>query len=511
MITEAVGTSQKERLADILRAARAGAVLDQCGPLDAERMRAGVEGLDRVLAREEQLYGVTRGFGPLVLYSASESGAEQGAGLIAHLATAQGRPLSPEASRLVLWIRLTGMRQGYSAIAPEFWNTLADLWNKGFTPVIPRDGTVSASGDLQPLAHAALALAGEGEAWLRDESGEWRIHPSAEALAAIGAPPLVWQARQALSFVNGTSVSLAVTMLNHREVLRICRAVATLTARAVTLLGSSPEAYHRGVGYARGQLGQIHAASWIRGGLPEDQRRDPARPLQEPYSLRCAPQVIGAVLDQLSAQEEILVREATGCTDNPLYFEGEFLHGGNFHAMPVGFASDQIGLCLQQVAFLAERQLALLCAPQTNGDLPPMLTPQPGRGSGLAGVQLSATSFTSRIRQLVFPSGLTSLPTNGWNQDHVPMALNGANSVGEAIDLAWLVVGSLGLGVTQYAALAGAAPAGDGVWAELARLSPPLAADRPLAPEVRAARDVLREHADRLLEEEESGDAGFGA
>lgn len=510
MITEAVG-SPKERLVDILHSARADAVLEKCGPLEAERMRAGVEGLNRVLAGEEQLYGVTRGFGPLVLYSASESHAEQGAGLIAHLATGQGGPLAPEVSRLVLWIRLNSMRQGHSAVAPEFWDGLADLWNKGFTPVIPRDGTVSASGDLQPLAHAALALAGEGEAWLRDDTGEWTVRPAAEALAAIGASPVDWQARQALAFVNGTSVGLAVTMINHRQVMLLCRAVAALTARAVELLGAGPEAYHRGVGHVRGQLGQIVAARWIREGLPDGQRRDPARPLQEPYSLRCAPQVIGAVVDQLAAQEDILVREATGCTDNPVYFEGEFLHAGNFHAMPVGLASDQIGLCLQQIAFLADRQLALLCAPQTNGDLPPMLTPNPGGGSGLAGVQLSATSFTSRIRQLVYPAGLTALPTNGWNQDHVPMALNGANSVGEAVELAWLIVGSLGLGVTQYAAMTGKSVTGDGVWAELARSSPPLTADRPLAAEVRAARDALTAYATWLMTEEESGDAGYGS
>ncbi|MGP3966341.1 aromatic amino acid lyase [Streptomyces sp. 6N223] len=235
----------------------------------------------------------------------------------------------------------------------------------------------------------------------------------------------------------------------------------------------------------------------------------PSRPLQEPYSLRCAPQIIGAVLDQLSATDEVLAREATGCTDNPVYYEGEFLHAGNFHAMPVGLASDTSGLCLQQIAFLAERQLALLCTPATNGGRAPMLTPHPGASSGLAGVQLSATSFTSRIRQLVYPASLTALPTNGGNQDRVPMALNGANAVSEAIDLAWLVVGSLGLGATQYAALTreeGAAeePARDGgVWRELSRVSPPLRADRPMAAEVQAARDVLAAAAARLIDEEE--------
>ncbi|MFD0417082.1 aromatic amino acid lyase [Streptomyces sp. NPDC127108] len=511
MITD-VAESPKERLADIVRQARPDARVRPCSPLEAERMRAGVDRLARALADQEQVYGVTQGFGPLVEYAAAASDTDQGSGLIAHLGSGQGRPLSPEVCRLVLWIRLNSMRLGHSAVSPEFWDRVAELWNQGFTPVIPRDGTVSASGDLQPLAHAALALAGEGEAWLRDGSGDWRVRPSAEALAALGARPVTWRARQALSFVNGTSVSLAVTLLNHREVLRLARAVAALTARAVTLLGASPQAYHPGVGHARGQAGQLVAARWIREDLPPDHRRDPARPLQEPYSLRCAPQVIGAVVDQLSMLEDILVREAVGCTDNPVYYEGEFLHAGNFHAMPVGLASDQIGLCLQQIAFLAERQLALLCLPETNGGQPPMLTPVPGRGSGLAGVQISATSFVARIRQLVYPAGLTALPSNGLNQDHVPMALNGANAVSDAVDQAWLVVGSLAVAVTQYAALTGQGTDSPGVWAELARVSPALAADRPLAPEVRDARDVLARLATELIErEEESADAGYGA
>lgn len=176
------------------------------------------------------------------------------------------------------------------------------------------------------------------------------------------------------------------------------------------------------------------------------------------------------MLDQLLAAEAILLREATGCTDNPICFEDELLHGGNFHAMPVGLISDQLGLCLQQVAYLAERQLVLLCDPGYNGGAPLMLTPRPGAGgSGLAGVQLSATSFVSKIRQLVYPASLTALPTTTENQDHVPMALNGATAVTDAIELAWLVVGSVAVGLAQYAALDGRTGE-TGLWAKLAEV-----------------------------------------
>ncbi|RKT54706.1 HAL/PAL/TAL family ammonia-lyase [Saccharothrix australiensis] len=486
-------------LAALVRRAGWDAVLAACGPEDRGRMAESAATVDKALAAGAPVYGLTRGFGPLVEYAAG-SEADQGSGLIAHLGTGQGRPLDPDTCRLVVWLRLTSMRKGFSPVSPEFWQVLADLWNRGFTPAIPRDGTVSASGDLQPLAHAALAHSGVGEAWVRN-GPEWTVHPAAEVLAELGVEPVAWPVREALAFVNGTGASLAVAIRNQRSAVRLVRAGALLTARLVVLLRANPEHYRRGVDAARGQPGQATVAAWLRDHLPADLVRDPDRPLQEPYSLRCAPQVLGAVLDQLGAAGDVLLREADGCTDNPLTFGGEVLHGGNFHAMPVGLASDQIGLAVHQAAYLAERQLAVLVDPQRNGGLPPMLTPRPGRGSGLAGVQVSATSFVSRIRQLAYPASLTALPTNGWNQDHVPMALNGANSAAEALDLAWLVVGSLAVGVAQLAALTGDRPRAGGLWAELAAISPPLAADRPLAAEVRAARDLLTTAAAELLDD----------
>ncbi|ALG09454.1 aromatic amino acid ammonia-lyase [Kibdelosporangium phytohabitans] len=483
-------------LASLIRQAGWDAALPACGQDDVDRMAESAATVAKALAAGTPIYGLTQGFGPLVEFAA-ESEAEQGASLIAHLGSGQGRPLDPDVCRLIVWLRLVSMRKGFSAVSPEFWHVLAELWNRGFTPAIPRDGTVSASGDLQPLAHAALAYTGHGDAWVRVED-EWTLRPAAEALAALSATPVEWPVREALAFVNGTGASLAATIVNQQSATRLVRAVTLLTARVADLLGANPEHYRPGIAIARGQPGQSTVARWVREQLPPGMSRNPARPLQEPYSLRCAPQVLGAVLDQLDSAGNVLLDEATGCTDNPLTHEGEVLHGGNFHAMPVGLASDQIGLALHQAAYLADRQLALICDPATNGGLPPMLTPRPGRGCGLAGVQISATSFVSRIRQLVYPASLTSLPTNGWNQDHVPMALNGANSVADALDLAWLVVGSLAVGAAQLAAMAGertrARP-----WAALAEISPPLAADRPMAGEVRAARDLLADAAGQLF------------
>ncbi|MGW0811276.1 aromatic amino acid lyase [Nonomuraea sp. NPDC002799] len=498
LIAESPGTETTGAalLADIAGGASWDGRIDPCDADDVARMEASAATIAKHLAAEQPIYGLTQGFGPLVLYAA-ESEMEQGSSLISHLGTGQGRPLSPEVSRLILWLRLNSMRRGFSAVSPDFWQTLADLWNAGFTPVIPRDGTVSASGDLQPLAHAALTFTGFGEAWVREPGGGWATRPAREALAALGAEPFEWPVREALAFVNGTGASLAVSILNHQSAVRLVRAAAMLTGRVATLLRANPEHYDDGHAIARGQLGQLTAARWIRRELSAGLVRDERRPLQEPYSLRCAPQVLGAVLDQLTMAGDVLAREASGCQDNPITYEGQVLHGGNFHAMPVGLASDQIGLALHTAAYLAERQLGLLLSPATNGDLPMMLTPRAGRGCGVAGVQISATSFVSKIRQTVTPSSLTMLPTNGWNQDHVPMALNGANAVTDGLELGWLTIGSLALGVAQLAVMTGDRPAG--LWAELAEISPPLHADRPMAAEVRAARDLLDRHAAAAL------------
>ncbi|QFQ99385.1 aromatic amino acid lyase [Streptomyces phaeolivaceus] len=485
-------------LAEITRAASWTAKLGPLTDADIARMATSARTIDDHLVTGKPIYGLTQGFGPLVTFAA-KSEAEQGNSLISHLGTGQGRPLPPEVARLVVWLRLNSMRKGFSAVSPDFWQRLADLWNEGFTPAIPRDGTVSASGDLQPLAHAALAFAGYGEAWVRDNAGGWTLTPAKDALAALGAEPLDWPVREALAFVNGTGVGLAVAILNQQSAVRLVRAVAELTARLTVLLGGNTEHYDEGIGRARNQVGQLRVANWIRQSLPENLERDEDRPLQEPYSLRCAPQALGAVLDQLTMAGEVLLREANGVTDNPVTYEGRVLHGGNFHAMPVGFASEQTGLAMHMAAYMAERQLGLVTNPTTNGGLPPMLTPRAGRGCGLAGVQISATSFVSRIRQLVTPASLTTLPTNGWNQDHVPMALNGANGVAEALELGWLVVGSLALGAAQLAVMTGKDTGTTGVWAELARISPPLEADRPMAAEVRAAADLFVRQAEAVL------------
>jgi histidine ammonia-lyase len=287
---------------------------------DKERwkMEESVRTLTQALSEGQKVYGVTQGFGPLAAYTADGSSTAQGLGLISHLAVGQGAPLSPEVTRLMLWLRLSGMKHGYSAVPVEFWLRLATLWNHGFTPVVPGEGSVSASGDLVPLAHAAFAFAGIGEVWEGSTATGWTRVSAQRALSKVGAEKCTWSAREALAFVNGTSASVALVCHNHQAIMRIARALAALSGRIAFLLGVDPAPYSAAVAEVRGHEGHIHAAEWIRSEFTPGTITQFGRPLQEPYSLRCAPQVIGAALDQLRMQEGILMREALGCTDNPV-------------------------------------------------------------------------------------------------------------------------------------------------------------------------------------------------
>lgn len=494
-----------------------------------QRMRAGASALTRIAARRP-VYGLTRGFGPLAEYAADEDPRQQGLALLDHLTAGQGAPLPRDVVRTMVWLRLRGMTQGHSGVDVEVWQALAAQWNHGLTPVVPQEGSLSASGDLVPLAHAAQAAAGRGSVW-REQGGEHRQVPAARALSETGLPPVSWDARSALAFANGSGASLARALHNHVRLTALARAVASVTGRLAGLLGCNTEAYADALSAVRGHHGQRVAAALIRDDIAEAAGADGTggaggpglswgdaspRRLQEPYSLRCAPQVVGAVLDQLAAQGRILAAEAEGCTDNPVLVDDDVLHGGNFHAAPVALASEQHALCAHQLAYLAERQLALVLDPQHNGGLPPLLAEQPGRHSGFAGVQIAATSHLGALRQRGYPASFTPVPTNLGNQDHVPLALNSANAVAEMLERSWWIVSSLFLAVTRLTQLSRAAGTGDtasgeagsgergALWRRLLQEWPELTRDRPLADEVAAEAERIEAHHSGAAE-------GFGA
>jgi histidine ammonia-lyase len=286
-------------------------------------------------------------------------------------------------------------------------------------------------------------------------------------------------------------------------------AVCALTGRVVSMLGCSLEPYAPEVAIARGgSAGHEQAVEWIREHSPSDPEDQRARALQEPYSVRCVPQIVGAVLDFLGATGSILVTEALGTSDNPVVVDGSIFHAGNFHAISSGLASDLMSSLVHQLAFVAERQLSLLLDPATNGGRNPFLAPDPGATSGLAGVQLAATAMLAEIRQLCLPSTTTALATNLGNQDVVPMSLNGAIKVRGQIELANLIVASHALVVTHYGFDA-SIQATSKLWASLADATAPLTIDRPLAADVRLIRDLLLEASTRPCASM-GADLGFG-
>lgn len=454
------------------------------------RMEASATTLEHVLKDERPVYGVTRGFGPLGEFAANDDGQAHGLGLINHLSAGHVPHLPRHTTRLMLRLRLEGMKRGYSGVHPDKWQLLADTYNVGFVPVVPSRGSVSASGDLIPLAHAAHALSGRGEAWVPNGGGHVRL-PAAEALARHNIPPMQWEARDALAFVNGSSASLAVALENHALIRKLAWAAAALTGWAADLLGCNGEPYDDGVVSARGQFpGHQQATAWIREQLTVRRDAEKARTLQEPYSLRCAPQVIGSVLDHLMKSEELLVREARGCSDNPIVSSDSVLHAGNFHASNVGLAADGQALLAHQLAFIAERQLAIIVEPATNGGLPPLLAPRPGATSGLAGLQIAASAMLAEVRQKASPATTTPVPTNLSNQDIVPVALIGCLRTTEQLELTGLIVGSLAIAAAQLSHLSGDTTPQQWQLAIL-ELSPRLQDDRPTSAEVLQARDVL--------------------
>nr|WP_255360278.1 aromatic amino acid ammonia-lyase [Nocardia sp. BMG51109] len=461
-----------------------------------ERMKRSFEVLSAEIDAQAPIYGVSRGFGPLAEFDADPDAGRHGLGLIDHLSAGQGEDLDIETTRLMLELRLSGMTRGYSGIDPERWEEIAEVLRAGFLPVVPATGSVSASGDLIPLAHAASAMSGNGLAWDLDGGTPVRV-PADRRLRQLGLEPLTWRSRDGLAFVNGTSASLAAALGNQARLREQCWIAATLTGVIADLLRVNAEAYHDEVGVARGgSPGHAVAARWIRAQIAQPREARSARRLQEPYSLRCAPQIIGTVLDFHDAFAALLARERAGCSDNPVISEHGIYHAGNFYAITAGLVSDQHATLVHQLAFLAERQLAVVLHPASNGGLPPLLAGRPGATSGLAGVQIAATALLAEIRQLSAPATTTPVPTNLDNQDVVPMALMGALRAARQVRHADLVLGSLALGVAQLAHAGGQRPVAGRPWfAELLDATPLLVADRPLAAEVRALSAILRREA----------------
>lgn len=472
-----------------LVAAAAGPVDVVVPPEARERSRAARTFLDRALADDRAVYGSTTGFGALVGYPGRSDSRDQADNTLAHLGAGQGPALAPGVVRATVLVRLASLAHGVSGVGPHVLDALVAALGTTFAPVVPRWGSVGASGDLVPLAAAAQALRGHGEADL-----DGRRMPAADALDAAGLMPLELDGRDALALVNGTSLTTAALALALDGVRRAHGALLRLACLLTDLLGCDPQHVDADLltRYAHPGAAAVGARmrSLLAGATPSG-----TRALQEPYSIRCVPQLLGAAHDALGYVGSVVTADLAGVSDNPLLFaeHDKVVHGGNFFGQPAAFASDLLALVSAQLGNLAERQLDLLVDPVRNGGLPPMLAAGPGRQHGLQGVQLASTALVAELRRDATPAGMQSLPTNLRTQDVVPFGTQAALRTLDGVQVLHLLVGSLALGLRQsvhVGARTPTAPASRALLAALTAQIPPVDPDRPLDGDVRAAADV---------------------
>ncbi|MEM0982457.1 MAG: aromatic amino acid ammonia-lyase [Planctomycetota bacterium] len=374
--------------------------------------------LQRAVDRGDEIYGVTTGFGPLVSFEASSESCIQASGLLNHLTAGWG-PLAPrEVVRASMLIRAQSVAQGTSGITASAAEAWLDLLCRGVTPCIPEIGSVGASGDLIPLAHAARVLRGEGRA-----ETEGMTLNAAEALEAAGLAPIDLAARDALSLVNGTSFMAGYLAIAIARAERLMGWSERITGWLYRLLGARPQAIDARLHAARGHDAQQLSATQIRSEATRlgDDWLDDSRPLQEVYSIRCAPQILGACRANIEHARRLTEAEINGVSDNPVVTPEAVLHGGNFQGQQIAFAADALNAALVQIGVLMERQLDVLLNPDLNNGAPLLLAWQPGRDAGMAGAQITASALVAEMRHHGGPAATSSIPTNGRNQDIVSM------------------------------------------------------------------------------------------
>jgi histidine ammonia-lyase len=412
------GSLTLDQLREVMKSGRAVALDEACWP----KVDAAARVVAEAARGQAPVYGINTGFGSLATTRIAPAQIEelQRRLVLSHMC-GLGAPLPDPVVRLILALKATSLALGFSGVRRQLMDLLLVLYGHDALPVIPAKGSVGASGDLAPLAHLAGCLIGHGE--IR-HAGETR--PAAEVLEAIGQEPLTLAAKEGLALLNGTQVSTALALVGLFRAQAVLEAALVAGAMSVDAALGSDVPFDARLNAARGQRGQERVAERLRGLLAGSGIRashlDCGR-VQDPYSLRCQPQVMGACLDLLDAAAITLGREANGVSDNPLVMadDGAILSGGNFHAEPVAFAADQIALALAEIGSLAERRIALLTDPALSR-LPAFLTPEPGLNSGFMLPQIAAAALASENQHLAHPMAIDSRPTSANQEDHVSMA-----------------------------------------------------------------------------------------
>jgi len=419
----------------------------------APEARAGLlasqAAVQRIVAEDQVVYGINTGFGKLASTKiAPDRLAELQRNLVLSHSVGTGEPLAAGVVRLILATKAVSLARGHSGVRPELVDALLALANAGLAPHIPAKGSVGASGDLAPLAHLACVLIGEGQA----TTAEGEVISGAEAMRRIGLAPFVLGPKEGLALLNGTQVSTALALAGLFGAEQVLAAGLVSGALSLEAIQGSIKPFDARIHAARGQPGQIAVAAAVRS-LLDGSEIIPSHPdcgrVQDPYSVRCVPQVIGACLDNLRHAARVLQTEANAASDNPLVFDnGDVISGGNFHAEPVAFAADIIALAVAEVGAIAERRLALLLDTGLSG-LPPFLVRDGGVNSGFMIAQVTAAALASENKSLAHPASVDSLPTSANQEDHVSMATFAARRLGEMVNNTAVVVGIEAMGAAQ--------------------------------------------------------------
>jgi len=391
-------------------------------------IEAAADLVRQAAAGDEAVYGVNTGFGKLASVRIKPGDTAQlQRNLILSHCCGVGEALDVTTTRLMMALKLLSAGRGASGITWKTLSVIQDMLAKGVTPVIPSQGSVGASGDLAPLAHMAAAMIGEGEAILDGER-----MPAGKALAAAGVEPAVLAPKEGLGLINGTQFSTACALVGYFSAIRNLQASVVSSCLSTDAIMGSTAPLEAGIHAFRGHRGQIDVARAMRavmdGSEIRESHRDGDTRVQDPYCIRCQPQVAGAALDLLRFAGQTLEVEANAVSDNPLVLvaEGKIVSGGNFHAEPVAFAADQIALAIAEIGAISQRRVALMVDPTLSFDLPPFLTPAPGLNSGLMIAEVTTAALMSENKHLANPCSTDSTPTSANQEDHVSMAAHGA-------------------------------------------------------------------------------------
>lgn len=447
---------------------------------------------------DEPVYGINTGFGKLASVRISPQDTEMlQRNLILSHCCGVGDPLDVPTAKLMMTLKLLSLGRGASGVRWDVCALIEAMLDHGVTPLIPTQGSVGASGDLAPLAHMAAVMIGEGEAFVEEE-----LLPGGSALERAGLSPLVLGPKEGLALINGTQFSTACALAALFDAVRMVRgAVVTASLSTDAIMGST-QPLRAEIHALRGQRGQIDIASamsaLMKGSEIRESHRDGDSRVQDPYCIRCMPQVAGAGLDLLRFAAQTLEIEANAVTDNPLVTGGGILSGGNFHAEPVAFAADQIALAIAEFGAIAQRRVALMVDPTLSFDLPPFLTPAPGLNSGFMIAEVTTAALMSENKHLANPCSTDSTPTSANQEDHVSMAAHGARRLKRMVSNLSVILGVEALcavqGIEARAPLKTSEALQKAV-ALLRRVVPPLRSDRYMAPELEAAAGLIRSDA----------------